>query len=265
MIIYKITNLINHKIYIGLTTTSLSRRWSAHIRDMKNNDERHLYSSMRKYGIENFKIESIDETAKNLVELGKLERQYISQFNSRNPNIGYNLTAGGERNQWDSNPRATLTMEEVIQIREIYANCELSCKQCWEMFKDKISYSAFKKVWNGYTWEDLHSEVYTKENKFWHKHNSPLSRGELNHNSLYSNTEVLEIRKFYVTHTLQETYSKYGYKTKNKDSFRQIVDGNSGYTNIPVYKKSKQKWFLNNQEIDINNYNPVSTISESGE
>lgn len=66
---------------------------------MKNNDDRHLYSSMRKYGIENFKIESIDETAKNLVELGKLERQYISQFNSRNPNIGYNLTAGGERNQ----------------------------------------------------------------------------------------------------------------------------------------------------------------------
>ena len=82
---------------------------------------------------------------------------------------------------------------------------------------------------------------------------------------MYSNAEVLEIRKFYVAHTLKETYSKYGSKTKNKDSFRQIVDGNSGYTTIPIYKKSKQKWFLNNQEIDINNYNPVSTISVSGE
>lgn len=38
-----------------------------------------------------------------------------------------------------------------------------------------------------------------------------------------------------------------------------------GYTEIPIYKKKIKKWILNGKEIDINNYNPVSTISESGE
>ena len=56
MIIYKITNLINNKIYIGLTTCSLKERWNNH-RHCAKSDPRHLYCSMRKYGIENFKIE----------------------------------------------------------------------------------------------------------------------------------------------------------------------------------------------------------------
>lgn len=59
MIIYKITNLINNKIYIGLTTCSLKERWNNHRHCVKS-DPRHLYCSMRKYGIENFKIEQID-------------------------------------------------------------------------------------------------------------------------------------------------------------------------------------------------------------
>ena len=37
------------------------------------------------------------------------------------------------------------------------------------------------------------------------------------------------------------------------------------YSNIPIYSKVKKQWFLNNEVIDINNYNPVSTISVSGE
>ena len=54
--IYKITNKINGKVYIGLTTTSIEQRWRGHINESKKCD-RHLYASMRKYGIENFNIE----------------------------------------------------------------------------------------------------------------------------------------------------------------------------------------------------------------
>lgn len=75
MIIYKITNQINSKIYIGLTTCSLKERWQNHKHCVKS-DPRHLYYAMRKYGIENFTIEQIDE-ADNLEELGKLEYKYI--------------------------------------------------------------------------------------------------------------------------------------------------------------------------------------------
>lgn len=61
MIIYKITNSINGKVYIGLTTVTLEARWRGHIRDSRVCD-RHLYRSMRKYGLENFIIEEIDNT-----------------------------------------------------------------------------------------------------------------------------------------------------------------------------------------------------------
>lgn len=97
---------------------------------------------MRKYGIENFTIEEIDK-ADSFEELGQLERKYIREYDSQNPEKGYNITAGGERNQLDANPRARLTVEEVKHIRELYSMCELSCKECWQIYKSKISFSAF--------------------------------------------------------------------------------------------------------------------------
>ena len=45
MLIYKITNLINNKVYIGLTTLMLSQRWKKHLQDCKN-CSRPLYKAM---------------------------------------------------------------------------------------------------------------------------------------------------------------------------------------------------------------------------
>ena len=74
---------------------------------------------------------------------------------------------------------------------------------------------------------------------------------------------ILEARKYYVNHSLEETYEKFGYNSLSKGGFRSSLT--SKYDNIPIYKKVKKKWYLKDKEIDINNYNPVSTISESGE
>ena len=262
MIIYKITNKINNKIYIGLATCSLEYRWSRHVTESKNiNNTKHLYKSMRKYGIENFKIETIDET-NDFKKLGKLEREYIRKFNSTDPNIGYNLTYGGESNQYDGNPSAKLTVEDVIQIREIYAMGELSLSDCWKMYSDKMSYSGFQKVWDGQSWQGIMDWVYSKENIT--KHRMQKSNpGCKNGNALYSDVEVITFRKYYVNHTLQETYNKYGNKSKSKDGFRQVLD--KTYSYLPFYKKNKKQWILNEKVIDINNYKPVSTIFRSGE
>ena len=51
--------------------------------------------------------------------------------------------------------------------------------------------------------------------------------------------------------------------SKSIDGFRNIIK--RSYKHIPIYNKKDKKWFLNNNVIDINEYNPVSTISESGE
>lgn len=95
-IIYKITNKINQKIYIGRTTQSLQKRWSIHKAHSKywkkyfKKSKSYLYASIDKYKIENFDIQEIDR-AVDFNSLVKLEAFYIKKFSSNNPHFGYNL------------------------------------------------------------------------------------------------------------------------------------------------------------------------------
>jgi len=94
--IYKITNLVNNKIYIGKTVVSEPRRWQAHVwyahNDIKK-DCPYLCNAINKYGKENFKREIIEEIDdKNLFER---EIYWINYYASNNHEIGYNLDNGG--------------------------------------------------------------------------------------------------------------------------------------------------------------------------
>lgn len=263
MIVYKITNEINGKVYIGLTTCTLEYRWVRHLtegRNKKNNLP--LYRAIRKHGEDNFSIEIICET-NDKKELSKLERHYIRLYDSTNPDKGYNMTKGGE-NQYDGNPMAKVTEETVREIRRYYQECKLSVKECWKLYySDVLSFSGFQKIWDGTTWHGIMQEVYTKENIDFHKSQCGL-KGEKNINSMYTDCEVFEIRKYYANHTLEDTYKKYGYKSSSKVSFRHVADG-GGFKHIPYYKKWKKAWFIYGKEIDITTYKPVSTISGTGE
>lgn len=89
MLIYKITNLINNKVYIGQTIRTLKQRFTQHC----CRSDSIVGSAIKKYGKENFSVEIIAETD-NLEELNKMEVYYIKEFNSLSPN-GYNLDSGG--------------------------------------------------------------------------------------------------------------------------------------------------------------------------
>jgi group I intron endonuclease len=95
-IIYKITNLITGKVYIGQTKHSIEKRFKEHIRTSFSDDRPHgyIHKSIRKYGIENFSVEQID-SAKTHDELNEKERYWITQEDSLSPN-GYNLVSGGK-------------------------------------------------------------------------------------------------------------------------------------------------------------------------
>lgn len=95
MIIYKITNLINNKIYIG--------------RD-KNNNTKYFGSgflikkAIKKYGKCNFKKEIL-EFCNNEKELNEKEIYWIKKLKSQNPKIGYNLCDGGhDGSNWSMHP-----------------------------------------------------------------------------------------------------------------------------------------------------------------
>lgn len=92
--IYKITNQINGKVYIG-KAGNIERRWYEHRSDAKNpNKTYHLYQAMRKYGLDNFIFEIIEECPPDNDILSEREKYWINYYDSYNN--GYNETLGGE-------------------------------------------------------------------------------------------------------------------------------------------------------------------------
>lgn len=120
--IYKITNTVNNKLYVGYTTGLFSKRMNQH----KNDDYHYdtlLGRAINKYGWDVFKCEIIHEES-DKEKLLELERYYIKLLNSKTPN-GYNLTDGGERLFDESNPfwnhrhsdEAKIIMSEKASLR----------------------------------------------------------------------------------------------------------------------------------------------------
>lgn len=90
--IYKITNLINGKEYVGQTTGSVLDRFNDHCVEKRN---RHISNAIIKYGKSNFKVEQI-ASAFSKESLNDLEVHFVQQFNTMFPN-GYNHRAGGNQ------------------------------------------------------------------------------------------------------------------------------------------------------------------------
>lgn len=86
MIIYKITNLINKKIYIGKTINDKDDYYGSGIL---------IKRSIRKYGLENFSKEIIDN-AGSVDELNEKEKYWINKESATDLNIGYNISDGGD-------------------------------------------------------------------------------------------------------------------------------------------------------------------------
>lgn len=93
--VYKITNKITGKIYIGITNQGSGTRYRHHWYEARIGDPCPIHKSMAKYGEENFTLEIID-FAETYEELKEKEKFYINKFNSMDRSIGYNLTEGGD-------------------------------------------------------------------------------------------------------------------------------------------------------------------------
>ena len=130
--IYKISNTVNNKVYIGQTALSLERRWNLHKWTAENPSYPSypypLYRAMRKYGINNFKIEIIEEIDNK--DLNEREIYWISYYDSYNK--GYNMTLGGDGHYkyedkdflelWNQGYNAAQITEELHCARHTVAN-----------------------------------------------------------------------------------------------------------------------------------------------
>lgn len=97
--LYRITNQLNGKIYIGQTSNPKDR-WSSHKSSAKNpqNYSAIIPKALAKHGIDNFTFEVI-ATCKTQIDANFIETELINQYDSRNSEKGYNLAHGGSVNR----------------------------------------------------------------------------------------------------------------------------------------------------------------------
>lgn len=89
--IYRITNLIDGKVYIG-QSQNIAVRWRAHKYGRPKDSNSYLNRAIAKHGVDSFLFEILIECP--VSKLDEFERKYIAQHNSMRPN-GYNLEGGG--------------------------------------------------------------------------------------------------------------------------------------------------------------------------
>jgi group I intron endonuclease len=99
MIIYKVTNKINGKMYIGQTVNELSIRKAGHLYEARRDNTNIVFhNAIKKYGKNNFKWEIIT-TADSMNKLNILETYFINKYHTFLDDIkcnGYNMTTGGD-------------------------------------------------------------------------------------------------------------------------------------------------------------------------
>ena len=111
--IYQITNDVNQKIYIGKTENSIEKRFKEHCLDAfrERNEKRPLYNAMRKYGIEHFYIELIEETD------NPEEREIYWIEKKQSFKNGYNATIGGDGRKYIDYDLVVKTYQDLQNIK----------------------------------------------------------------------------------------------------------------------------------------------------
>lgn len=101
--IYKITNDINPKIYVGQTSKSLQERFDRHCAEgkWKNTKKMPIIFAIQKYGKEHFKIELLEELPDTFIQnqIDEKEKEWGLKLNCFSPN-GYNLRLGNGRHSF---------------------------------------------------------------------------------------------------------------------------------------------------------------------
>lgn len=133
-LIYKYTNKINGKVYIGQTTEKLERRHYRHC-VQHIDDGTYFHKALKKYGIDNFELEIIENSIP-LSELDNREIYWIKQFDSYyTSGKGYNLTKGGK---WGTSSQLICGSAEE-EIKNLIAENELTFQQIGDLYGVSLS------------------------------------------------------------------------------------------------------------------------------
>lgn len=260
MYIYKTTNLITNKIYIG-----------QHKKKINNNKPyfgsgRLLKKKIKEYGIENFKNEIL-EYCNSIDELNEKEIYWIKKLNSTNENIGYNITSGGNQK--------IPTEEFIKRCKDARNNISIEKKKEWH---NKISKTFIEKGISKGENNPMYGKEYTKErqekcakskkeNKNNHKYyteeyreqQSKQTKGENNpnYNNKWSNEKKKNLSEYFIKNNIHkgENNSSYGKFGKNSHGYKIISNEirndiiNDYKNNFLCIRKLSKKYNLSERKV----------------
>ena len=148
--IYKIENIINHKVYIG-QTNNVKRRFSEHkARGYGNEGQKKLYRAFNKYGIENFTFSIIETDIENYDEKEQYRIKYYDSIEN-----GYNISEGGEHPPVmckEEHPMAVHTQKDIDNIIYLLKETSTSTKDIAKITGYNIS--SINRINLGELWHD---------------------------------------------------------------------------------------------------------------
>lgn len=160
--IYKITNNINNKAYIGQSINP-EKRWEDHIKGHSNSGVSLIHRAIIKYGIKNFNFEIIGW----FEDYNEKEKYYIQYYRTLEP-YGYNLMAGGEEPPHgigEKSPSSKISNETARRVQEQILDWNIPRKK---IVKDnKITFDIFRHINEGDSWrrDDLTYPLRPSERK----------------------------------------------------------------------------------------------------
>lgn len=210
--IYKWTNLINNKVYVG-QSINIQARKAEHIKLSKDMTySTNIAKALRKYGVENFIFEIIEECDRN--SLDSREKYWIEHYDSLNKDKGYNMLEVGEipNSIGSNNPMAKLTEADVLDIRnQIYLN-KIDSLTVFNQYSHLISFDTFRKVRDGATWRNVDTSMIGKIEV--ERKGQPKAK--------LTKEDVLKIRERSKTESIDEIAKDYSNRV-NRNSIKRVI------------------------------------------
>ena len=243
--IYKWTNILNNKIYIG-QSTNVIRRKTEHLYTLRNNKHNNPYlqNEFNKYGEHNFKFEVIEECEE--VELNAKEQYYINLYNTLNRKYGYNLKKNdGSTTRHSEETKRKMSLSHLGKSKSYETRLRMS------------------KAFKGRKLSEQHKIKLSKNRK-------GKAMGEKNSQSIISDKKAEEILIFLLNNkcSIVEVANKFDvsydvvYNLKENRSYKHILTSKRDLIQEQFDKYNKNKFDKEDKE---SLYYKIITMYENGE
>lgn len=235
--IYKITNTINGKVYIG-KSQNIEKRFNEHKVNLNHNrgHNPHFQNAWSKYGNDKFTFEIIHILNNySEEEISNLEIYYISKYKATNPKYGYNFRCGGQGGKLSERQKMIIKeqskfknaslSEEDVRLIKLMLYCLMDRKEIAKMFNVKLctikSIAEVKTYY--YVCEELNDKIKGLKRKLLDERNNKIINLYLNGNRIVDISQIMGITIKTVEHVLynRKLHIKHSY---DGNVFQNIID-----------------------------------------